>query len=251
MGSTMPEHDELSPADAVAALAVGIGQAVIKPVRPAPGPATERWGVGVGEAAARLPKLPGLVRGIARQLNRFGSVVVSPGGIEFDGDEVAWSKVTEIRTRRLLGYLFTDAITKQVDRLPVWWFPGRALVLSGLTHTALTAVALAADLQIDRGIFTVYIPAEVRSKGLLGTGRQLSPGFPAALVLADPAVRDCVEATAQAHGVPVIPAPDDALEAAARRAAVIRGAVSQVMAMAGALAGQTGADGQAGTKSSA
>jgi hypothetical protein len=69
------------------------------------------------------------------------------------------------------------------------------------------------------------------------------------LVLADPAVRDCVEATAQAHGVPVIPAGDDALEAAARRAAVIRGAVSQVMAMAGALAGR-GAD-QAGTKSSA
>jgi propionyl-CoA carboxylase beta chain len=64
-------------------------------------------------------------------------------------------------------------------------------------------------------------------------------------VLADPGVRDCVEATAQAHGVPVIPAPDDALEAAARRAAVIRGAVSQVMALAGALAGQ------AGTKSSA
>ena len=227
------------------ALAVGLGQAVIAPVRPDPGPATQRWGVGVGEVAASLPKLPGLVRGIARQLNQFGSVVVSPDGIEFDGDEVAWSKVTEIRTRRLLGYLFTDAITKQVDRLPVWWFPGRALVLNGLTNTALTAVAVAADLQLDRGIFTVYIPAEVRSKGLLWGEKQISPGIPAALVLADPGVRDCVEATAQAHGVPVIPAPDDALEAAARRAAVIRGAVSQVMALAGALAGQ------AGTKSSA
>ena len=241
----MSEQDRMSLVDGVTALAVGLGQAVIKPVLPTPGPATQRWGVGVGEMAASLPKLPGLVRGIARQLNQFGSVVVSPGGIEFDGDEVAWSKVTEIRTRRLLGYLFTDAVTKQVDRLPVWWFPGRALVLSGLTHTALTAVALAADLQLDRGIFTVYIPAEVRSKGVLWGERQISPGIPAALVLADPAVRDCVEATAQAHGVPVIPAPDDALEAAAQRAAVIRGAVSQVMAMAGALAGQ------AGTKSSA
>lgn len=241
----MPEQDRPSPVNAVAALAVGIGQAVIKPIRPNPGPATERWGVGVGEVAASLPKLPGLIRGIARQLNQFGSVVVSPGGIEFDGDEVEWSKVTEIRTRRLLGYLFTDAVTKQVDRLPVWWFPGRALVLSGLTHTALTGVALAADLQLDRGIFTVYIPAEVRSKGPLWRERQIHPGLPAALVLADPAVRDCVEATAQAHGVPVIPAPDDALEAAARRAAVIRGAVGQVLAIAGVLAGQ------AGTKSSA
>jgi len=241
----MPEQDRTSVVETATALAVGLGQAVIAPVRPDPGPATQRWGVGVGEVAASLPKLPGLVRGIARQLNQFGSVVVSPDGIEFDGDEVAWSKVTEIRTRRLLGYLFTDAITKQVDRLPVWWFPGRALVLNGLTNTALTAVAVAADLQLDRGIFTVYIPAEVRSKGLLWGEKQISPGIPAALVLADPGVRDCVEATAQAHGVPVIPAPDDALEAAARRAAVIRGAVSQVMALAGALAGQ------AGTKSSA
>jgi hypothetical protein len=130
----MSDDDRVSLVDGVTALAVGVGQAVIKPVRPNPGPATQRWGVGVGEVAASLPKLPGLVRGIARQLNQFGSVVVSPGGIEFDGDEVAWSKVTEIRTRRLLGYLFTDAVTKQVDRLPVWWFPGRALVLSGLTH---------------------------------------------------------------------------------------------------------------------
>ena len=180
----MSEQDRMSLVDGVTALAVGLGQAVIKPVLPTPGPATQRWGVGVGEMAASLPKLPGLVRGIARQLNQFGSVVVSPGGIEFDGDEVAWSKVTEIRTRRLLGYLFTDAVTKQVDRLPVWWFPGRALVLSGLTHTALTAVALAADLQLDRGIFTVYIPAEVRSKGVLWGERQISPGIPAALVLA-------------------------------------------------------------------
>ena len=231
----------VSVVDGVAALAVGVGRTVLKPVLPEPGPATQRWGVGVGEVAASLPKLPGLVRGIARQLNQFGSVVVSPGGIEYDGDEVAWSKVTEIRTRRLVGYLVTDALTKQVDRLPVWWFPGRGLVLSGLTHAALTAVAVAADLQLDRGVFTVYIPAEVKSKGIFRTA-QMSPGVPAALVLADPAIRDFVEATAHAHGIPVLPAEDDALEQAARRAAVIRAAVGAVGAVL---------SGQAGTKSSA
>ena len=41
-----------------AALAVGIGNTVLKPVRPAPGPATERWGVGVGEVAASVPQMP-------------------------------------------------------------------------------------------------------------------------------------------------------------------------------------------------
>jgi len=231
--------------DGVTALAVGIGQTVMRPVRPEPGPVTGRWGVGVGEAAAKLPLMPGLFRGLARQIgNQFGSVVVSPGGIEYDGDEVAWSKVTEIRTRRLVGYLFTDAITKGVDRLPVWWFPGRSLVLGGLSNAALTAVAVVADLRLDRGVFTVYIPADVASKGLFRTA-QMSPGIPAALVLADPAVRDCVEATAQAHGIPVRPADDDALERAAHRAAMIRSAVGRAVALGSALVGQ------AGTKSSA
>jgi hypothetical protein len=221
-----------------AAFAVGIGNAVLAPVRPGPGPATARWGVGVGEVAAGLPKLPGPVRGLARHLNRFGSVVISPRGIEFDGDEVDWTRVTEIRTRRLVGYLLTDAITNGVDRLPLWWFPGRGLVLRGLTHTALTAVAVVADLRLDSGVFTVYLPADVQSKGMLHS-TQMSPGIPAALVLADPAVRDVVEATARAHGIPVRPADDDALEAAAQRAAVIRSAVTTAAAMVGALAGQT------------
>jgi len=214
----------------VTALAVGVGDAVIKGFRPEPGPATKRWAVGVGEVAASLPKMPGPVRAIARKLNRFGSVVISPGGLEFDGDDVAWSNVTEIRARRLVGYLLTDAITTGVDQLPLWWFPGRGLVLRGVTHTALTAVALAADLHLDRGVFTLYIPADVRSKGLLRS-KQMSPGLPAALVLADPAVRDCLEATAQAHGVPVLLADDDALERAAQRARAIRSAIGTLAAV--------------------
>ena len=222
-----------------AALAVGIGQTVLAPIRPEPGPATTRWGVGVGELAANLPKMPGVVRGLARQLNRFGSVVISPRGIEFDGEDMDWSKVTEIRTRRLVGYLLTDAVTQGVDRLPLWWFPGRGAALRGLTHTALTAVAVVAGLRLDSGVFTVYLPAEVRSRGLLrSTG--MSPGIPAALVLADPAVRDFVEATARAHGIPVQPAGDDALEAAARRAAMIRAVLATALTVLGGPAGQTG-----------
>ena len=221
----------MSVVDVATALAVGVAQTVLKPVRPDPGPATERWGVGVGEFVAGLPRMPGLVRGLVRQLNQFGSVVVSPAFIEYDGDEVPWSRVTEIQTRRLVGYLLTDAITNQIDRLPIWWFPGRGLVLTGLTHTALTAVAVAADLQLDRGVFTLYIPAEVQSKGLIRR-KQMSPGLPGALVLADPAVRDMIESTAHAHGIPVRQADNDALELAAQRAAVIRSAVGRVVAIA-------------------
>ena len=220
----------MSIGDVAAALAVGIGNAVLTPVRPHAGPATQRWGLGVGEEIAG--RVPGPLREFARQLNQFGSVVVSPDGIEYDGDEVAWSKVTEIRGRRLVGYLITDAITKQVDRFPLWRFPGRALVLSGLSHAALTAVAVAADLKLDSGVFTVYIPAEVHYKGLLRT-KDIQPGVPAALVLADPAVRDLVEETARAHGIPVVMAEDDALEVAAARAATIRNTIARVAGLVG------------------
>lgn len=214
--------------DGAAALAVGIGSTAMKPFRPESGPVTRRWGVGVGEVAASLPRLPGPLRHLARQLNQFGSVVVSPGGIEFDGDEVAWDRVTEIKSRRLIGYLLTDAVTKQVDRLPIWWFPGRGLVLRGVTHTALTAVALAADLRLDRGVFTVCIPAEVVSRGMIRSQR-MTPGVPAALVLADPAVTDCVIETAAAHGIAIHHADDDALEAATQRATAIRSAVAGLL----------------------
>jgi len=77
----------------VALAAIGLGDLVVEQLRPPAGAATDRWGVGVGEFAANLPRLPGLLRGFARQLNRFGSVVISPVGIGFDGDEVDWSRV--------------------------------------------------------------------------------------------------------------------------------------------------------------
>lgn len=229
----------VSVGDVAAALAVGIGGAVLAPVRPGPGPAIQRWGVGFGEVAAGLPNLPGPVRRIVRELNRFGAVVIGPEGIEFDGDEVAWSKVTEIRAHRLVGYLLTDAVTTQVDRLPLWRFPGRNLLLDGLSQAALTAVALAADLRLDQGVFTLYIPAEVHYRGLVRS-KEMTAGLPTALVLADPAVRDLVETTAAAHGVPVRMSDDDALEVAAQRAAVLRAMVTGV---ASVLTGRPGATG--------
>ena len=230
----------VSPLNIAVALTVGIGDAVLAPVRPGPGPATERWGVGFGELAAGLPKLPGPVRTLARQFNRLGSVVIGPTAIEYDGDKVDWDQVSEIRARRLVGYLVTGAITKQVGQLPVWRFPGRGLVLDGLSGAALTALALAAELRLDRGVFTLYVPAEVHYRGLIRS-KDMTPGVAAALVLANPAVRDLVESTATAHGVSVRMADDDALEAAVRRAAAIRAAIGGIVSLTG----------QAGTRSSA
>ncbi|MCB0931588.1 MAG: hypothetical protein KDB71_06775 [Mycobacterium sp.] len=200
---------------------VQLGDAALEPVRPQDGPATQRWGLGVGELAADIPVVPDLLRPIVRRLNRFGSVVISPKGVEYDGDEVDWTAVTEIRTHRLVGYLLTGAIDKQASRLPMGWLPGRALVIDALTNVALTAVAVAADGRLSDGVFAARIPADVYWKKLLRSKR-MSPSVPAALILADPAVAECVTSTARAHGVVVHPAADDAVDAAERRAAAIR-----------------------------
>ena len=54
---------------------------------------------------------------------------------------------------------------------------------------------------------------------------------PAALVLGDSSVTDCVTATAKAHGVAIHPADNDALDAAERRAAAIRAALGKSAAL--------------------
>ena len=51
-------------------------------------------------------------------------MAISEESVEFDGDDVKWSDITEIRTRSLIEYLFTGGIDKQADKLPLPWFPG-------------------------------------------------------------------------------------------------------------------------------
>ena len=130
--------------------------------RPKPGPVVGRWALGIGDLVANHPVTPRILRGLTRKLNHFGGVAISEESVEFDGDDVKWSDITEIR-----------------------------------------------------------IPAEVRYHGLLRT-RELSPGLLAALILADPAVRQCFEATAQAHDTTICPAGDDVMEDADERAEQIK-----------------------------
>ena len=56
----------------------------------------------------------------------------------------------------------------------------------------------------------------------LGALTVLPLGLLAALILADPAVRQCFEATAQAHDTTICPAGDDVMEDADERAEQIK-----------------------------
>jgi hypothetical protein len=188
-------------------------------LRPAPGPISGRWAFGIGDTLAGLVNGPGVLDDALRLLNRFGGLAVSAEEVEFDGDAVPWSEVDAVELHRLIGYLASGALDKQVNRLPLPWFPFRNAALGVVSQAVLTAAAAVAGGPL-RAV-DVRIPAEVRYRGVL-RHRTLTPGVLAALVLADPAVRESLIATAKAHGVRVEPADDDVLDDAERRAAWLR-----------------------------
>jgi hypothetical protein len=196
-------------------------QSLLESRRPDPGPVVGRWALGIGDMVADHPLTPDKLSGLVRELNHFGGVAISEEGVEFDGDRVKWVDVTEIRTRSLVGYLFSGGVDKEVDKLPLPWFPFRRKVIEAVSRAALTLLLAAAKQQLEGGALDIRIPAEVGYHGMLRT-RELSPGMLAAAVLADPAVRQCFEATAQAHGVEIRPADDDVMEDAEERAEQIR-----------------------------
>ncbi|WP_234794106.1 hypothetical protein [Mycolicibacterium flavescens] len=211
-------------------------QALLDRRRPDPGPVTGRWALGVGDMIAEHSLVPNRLRGLVRKLNHFGGVAISEEGVEFDGDSVEWADVEEIRTRSLIEYLFTGGVDKQVDKLPLPWFPFRRKVIGAVSRAALTLLLAAAKQQLDGGALEIRIPAEVRYDGLLRT-RELSPGMLAAVILADPAVRGCLEATARAHDVALRPADDDVMDDADERAEQIKATLNGIAARIQSLGG--------------
>lgn len=204
-------------------------QSLLERRRPDPGPVVGRWALGIGDMIADHSLTPDKLHWLARKLNHFGGVAISEEGVEFDGDDVKWTDVTEIRTRSLIEYLFTGGVDKQVDKLPLPWFPFRRKVIAAISRAALTLLLAAAKQQLEGGALEIRIPAEVHYRGLLGT-RELSPGMLAAVVLADPAVRECFETTAAAHDVEILAAEDDAMEDADERAEQIKSVLAKLQA---------------------
>jgi hypothetical protein len=202
-------------------------QSLLERRRPPPGPVSGRWALGIGDMVADHKLTPNKLAWLARKLNHFGGVAISEQAVEFDGDTVEWADVEEVRTRSLIEYLFTGGVDKSIDKLPLPWFPFRRTVLGAISRAALTLLLAAAKQELEGGAMDIRIPAEVHYRGLLRT-RELAPGMLAAVVLADPAVRACFEATAQAHGVTVCPAEDDVMADADERAEQIRSMLAKL-----------------------
>lgn len=190
--------------------------------RPPAGPIPGEWSTGVGDLLAEHPKVPKRVRGLIVKLNRFGGVAYSPQEIAFDGEDVPWEKVTEVRTRHVVDYLVGDAVQQQVENLPMPWFPGRKRLLDALGQALLTITIATAKEQLEKFELDLRVPAEVVYKASFGRTKELGAGVVSALVLADPAVNQSLIATARARGVTVTSGDDELLANADERADRIR-----------------------------
>lgn len=190
--------------------------------RPPEGPIPGDWSVGIGDLLAEHPRVPKRVRGLVSKLNRFGGLAYSPQEVAFDGDDVEWEKVTEVRTRHIVDYLVGDAVQQQVENLPMPWFPGRQRLLDALGQALLTVTIATAKEQLDGLDLNFRVPAEIVYKGSFGRTKELGAGVVSALVLADPAVNRSLVATARARGITVTAGEDEMLANADERAEQLR-----------------------------
>jgi hypothetical protein len=204
---------------------------LLRRLRPPAAPVADRWGFALGDVIAGAVHAPEPVGDLIRLLDHFGGLVISADGLEIDGDAVDWSDVKDIETHSLVGYLFSGALSKQVNKLPLPWFPGRRLLLGVASDAALTALVATVGGTLNR-VLDVRIPAEVNYRGTL-RNRTLTAGVLASLFLADPAVRAALVETAHAHGVPVRRADNDAIDSAEKRAERIRSAWEKVESLTG------------------
>lgn len=143
--------------------------------RPPAGPVQGRWSIGIGDLLAEHPRVPNAARGLVRNLDRYGGLTITERTIEFDHDAIEWASVTEIRTRNVVDYLLSDALSQQITTLPLPWFPGRRRILDALSKAVLTLAVATAKEQLDRHA-DLRIPAEVEYRGTIRRARQLTPG---------------------------------------------------------------------------
>jgi hypothetical protein len=211
------EADESEVAELVVRL-----KSLVDSRRPPAGPIVERWALGVGDLLAEHPRVPKRLRGLVRKLDRFGGLEITPDKIAFDGDDVDWSDITEIRTRHVVDYLLGDAVQAQVERIPLPWFPGRRRLLDALGKAVLTVTIATVKDQLDNRGLDLRVPAEIEYRGTFRRQKTLNAGVIGAVLLADPTVNGCLVATAEAKGVPVRASADEDLADATTRADRLR-----------------------------
>ncbi|GAA4853859.1 hypothetical protein [Kitasatospora terrestris] len=166
-------------------------------------PTAEPWEISLAGMVGRLPRVPGPAVRLLHLLDGLGQVSIGPKRIGFDGEEVDWERVVEIRQYSAVDLLPDVVVEREVDRIreflpPV---PGRKWLVTKAAEGLLT-VALAASEAAERG--ERLLPCEIVHKNLLGRPRTMAGGLFAASVLTTvPEAGESLVAAARARGIPV------------------------------------------------
>ncbi|MFD7450684.1 hypothetical protein [Kitasatospora sp. NPDC059827] len=184
--------------------------AALGSVAPPPVPATEPWKLALGTLIGRHPRTPAVAHKLLGLLDGYGAVHLGPVRVGFDGEEVEWDKVVEIRTRNAFEVLTTSALEQDVDRIreflpPV---PGRKWAVTKAGEALATVVLAALERgSVDQRLDELTVPAQIVHRGLLGRPRTLDAGcFAAAALVIVGQAGESLIATARQRGIPVRPA---------------------------------------------
>lgn len=184
--------------------------AALTSIDPPAVPALEPWKISIGALLLRHPQIPQLAHKALGLLDGFGAVHIGPDAVGFDGEEIAWDKVIEIRTRNAFEVMTTQALEHEVDRLrqflpPV---PGRKWVVTKAAEAIATVVLAALERgSVDQRLDELDVPVEIVHRGLMGRHRVRTGGlFAAASLVVVDQLNASLLATAQKRGIPVRPA---------------------------------------------
>lgn len=224
-------------------------------------PLATRWDASVAGLVRQVPHMPRFATRPLELLDRFGAVHVGPEGMGFDGDEIAWDRVLEVRTAPAWSSLSADALEanfaqylRVIPRLPGrGWVLGKVSELLVSLYLAVVplpddaALLLAPDATgedpegetpesetprgdaapaLPRVPFTERTVTEIVYKKRFGEGEQQASTTSVLLQLAFPESTEAMLALAAERDVTVVhvPVEDGEMGAAIRRAASWRGA---------------------------
>ncbi len=174
-------------------------------------PLTEPWKLSIGAIVARHPKAPKMTGKLLSPLDRFGAIVIGPEDAGFDGDDVEWRRIVQIRTRTaeelVCGAIWDFAIDDLRKMLPP--VPGRKWAVTKVLQILLTMTADIEDQveQAEDEEAPVRVPCEIVYRGILRREKEASAGLFSALALCTmPQVSEALVRAALEQGIPVVDA---------------------------------------------
>lgn len=177
--------------------------AFLAKLEPPPYPLVAPWSLSVVDLLETRFSVPGAARKVLGQLDRFGAVRLDPQEVGFDSDEVAWSKVLEVRTAPAAQVLTRHAVEREAERLKAMLppLPGRKWVVGKVTDLLTVTIARFRDEEADA--LGPQIAVDIVYKGRLRK-KQLEAGAVTAAVLAAvPGANDALLRTAADHGATI------------------------------------------------